>query len=599
MAQNKIRAIPAPEKERRWKQHVTSEGGSGQVRRRARRPTRVRGSGDYFTDFQGSMRKHVPKGALASGGSKIGRFLGGLISPGLASGGEVAGHHVGDKLARLVGWGDYDLKYNSLLDPAAAKAVAQGSGFGERGSNVVISHRENLGTLMIPALAEGVKASPFKETRYRIQPTNKVLFPWLAGVANNYVEYEIHGLIFSFETTCSPYSISMGLGTVAFATQHNANSVPYGSMKTILNVENKATGHPAEDIVHGVECDPSMQTDNAVSQYVRRAGDRGPPNLYDFGQLTIATEGLPEAAANVALGQLFVTYQIRFRSAELPPTTEIDGKILCVRGNYTGQPANTPPLGHSLNLVKQDSLKSTPDYLMLDVGSSGNHAVQLLMPKAGHYNFPDLVDAFQDMMFWISDDNASACMQHLGFRYEGYYDICIVCSSSDADITWAHKEPVIHGESGSLTYTVGAIEFIGPGASVYGTHTSWYKVFIAEPGQSVSIALPEIPSTAEQTYQTTMMVVKGTEFDVSLPPVSGHPMLSRADRRQEKMNALLQEQRAYDAARQADRRVSSLQLGPLDSEWVDAPCDETSSEASLQRAPSNVSSKAVHFGPCA
>jgi hypothetical protein len=62
-----------------------------------------------------------------------------------------------------------------------------------------------------------------------------------------------------------------------------------------------------------LECDPKLQS--AEKLLVRNRANDGvgnAPNNYDFGFITVATEGLPAAAANAQIGRLYVTYDIEF-----------------------------------------------------------------------------------------------------------------------------------------------------------------------------------------------------------------------------------------------------------------------------------------------
>lgn len=524
MLRPKIRSLSKSERDKRWRQHLMSKGGDlDLMEREGRRPTPraraprgvIRGRGDYFTDFG---RKRFPKGSFRTAGKTAGNFLASMAHPHLGAAGEAAGGALGDKLAHLVGFGDYEVKYNTLLDPSAAAAVTNGAGFGV-GKTVMISHRECVGAVRVSPLEPGETSSAFQYVRYRIQPTNELLFKWLSNIANNFSGYRVHGLIFSIETTSSPYAPTVGLGRVAIATQHNANARPIVNMNAVMNYENSASGNPAQDIAHGVECDPELQEQEML--YTRRKGAQGPPNLYDFGVVTVATEGLPAAACGPNLGNLFVTYQVEFRNASLPPLSSADGRVLAVNGSYNGLPADTPPLGPSLNLL-QSHLKTTPDYLMLSVGSVGDSEVELLRPKAGPYVFPDIGDMFRNMVFFISDDTSTPCTQHLGFRYQGYYDVTMV--GINIGTNGPQLIPSIDGENGTLAYLIGGRSLVtatpaGPPSS----DSVFWKVWVPEPGLSIKISMRQ-PTIGGMTFSCDLIVTTCTPWDTSIPNVSGGPL---------------------------------------------------------------------------
>jgi len=56
--------------------------------------------------------------------------------------------------------------------------------------------------------------------------------------------------------------------------------------------------------------------------YIRNPGAEGPPNLYDHGVVTVATQGLPTIAANKSLGRLVARYDILLRVPREPRKTE-------------------------------------------------------------------------------------------------------------------------------------------------------------------------------------------------------------------------------------------------------------------------------------
>jgi hypothetical protein len=135
--------------------------------------------------------------------------------------------------------------------------------------------------------------------------------PWGGSIALLFQEYQLHGGVFSFESTFSNYSAAGPLGTVVMSTQYNAADRPFQDVDAMLNSAFRTSGNPSENMNHGLECDPNMQ-DARFLKCRNNANDWSTqaPNNYDFGNFTIATVGLPAACANAQIGRLYFTYDL-------------------------------------------------------------------------------------------------------------------------------------------------------------------------------------------------------------------------------------------------------------------------------------------------
>jgi len=230
----------------------------------------------------------------------LGTYLGGPL------GGEI-GALGGSALAKITGMGDYTIRHNSVM--ASAGTPAHNASFSSTGSSIIrVRRRECVGQVYAPA-----DPAEFSTTRYRIQASNEQLFPWGAVIAPLFQEYEIKGCVFTMESTYSNYSAAGALGSVAMATQYNAADRPFEDIEAMLNSAFRTSGNPSQTLVHGLECDPKLQASEKLLVRNRaNAGVSQAPNNYDFGWLTLATEGLPAAAADAQIGRLYVTYDIEF-----------------------------------------------------------------------------------------------------------------------------------------------------------------------------------------------------------------------------------------------------------------------------------------------
>jgi len=268
----------------------------GASRRRApvrRKRATMRGHGGYFTD----MIKDYSKGYANKLGSYAGGALGGMLAPGIGSAaGASLGGALGDRFAQLTGVGDYEVKYNSVLQPDAVVPS-----FGE--DSIRVKKRECIGHIDA--------TEDFTNNVYAINPGDKVTFPWLSQIASNYSQWRMNGLVFQVKSTTSDAIASttdLGLGQVICATNYDALEKPYQDDIQMLGSTFANSDKPSKDILHAVECAP---TDTAQKLYYIRSGSvptGGDVRLYDMGNFQVATVDMPSDYLGMA--QLWVTYDV-------------------------------------------------------------------------------------------------------------------------------------------------------------------------------------------------------------------------------------------------------------------------------------------------
>lgn len=377
MSKPKIRRQKAPEREKRWKQHV-------------------QGRGDYFASAKAwadRQLKKIPKGTLG----KIGGALGGP-----------AGQAAGELIAHLTGRGDYQINKNSLIQDGDNFLKPSQMSFAPTGAaSIRIRKREFVADLIAPDTPVA-----FSQTQFRLQPTDVKTFPWLSAVAQHFTEWELHGAILTYETTSSNYAQDMALGTVSIATQYNANEYPYASMKDMLQAAYHSRGNPSESIMHGIECDPSLQASERL--FTRRFGTFGPPNLYDHGVVTVATEGLP-AKPGTVIGRLFITYDVELNLPCLPSGNSFNGRCATL---WNPLPSVTNgPMGDPLTAI------SVPTgSLQLTSGTAAGRNVMTLLPSNGPWARPNLsIEHQRSLVAWISDSTSSPGLQYISFANPGKY----------------------------------------------------------------------------------------------------------------------------------------------------------------------------------
>jgi hypothetical protein len=280
---------------------------------------KILGQGNYFTDLMSSV---VPKGTFArfggKGGGALGGQLAGRIDPLLMNGGSKmggkAGRWMGEKIANLVGFGDYAVSSNSLS--TAGKAIQPGEPvpqFGTDGARTRIKHREYIADILVPT-----NPTLFSNTTYAVNPGNASTFPWLSTLANNYQQYKFHGLIFEFVSTTSEVSAGGPMGSVILASNYDVKDVPFTSKINMENSQFAVSAKPSCSQIHTMECERAQTAANLlyVENDVSHVGED--PRWCDLANFQLATQGLPGTAGQV-LGELWASYDIELLKPEISP----------------------------------------------------------------------------------------------------------------------------------------------------------------------------------------------------------------------------------------------------------------------------------------
>lgn len=398
-----MQGLPAAEKERRWKQHLMSEGGLREAPRARARPA-GRNGGNIITDAANwvdrKFLKAIPKGTFADVGSKVGSVMGlGAL-----------GGEAGALLAQITGRGAYEVKRNSILQ--GGDMVPSGLSFSPSGAaGIRVRKREFIKSIKSPTDGDIGAGTPFTLETFRLQSTDRATFPWLAQISEHFTEWELKGCVFSYETTSSNYSQSMALGTVALATQYNANESSYVSMEEILAAAYHSRGNPAESIMHGIECDPALQSSEHL--FTRRPETSGPPNLYDHGVVTIATEGLPYASRDQIIGRLYVTYDIELSLPVLPNPQLWNGQQALWW--TAASAANGPPLGAFVSITKYDDMG-------IKTGAAADNNLIVMSPSPAPHARPLSAGiGGSTLLGWMSDNSTASTDQWIYFTAPGMY----------------------------------------------------------------------------------------------------------------------------------------------------------------------------------
>lgn len=282
-----------------------------------------------------SLLKVLAKNALKGAGGMAGAYVGG-------ESGRVAGVKLGAGISQIMGFGDYKVKFNSLMNTP------------------VFAGKKSVRVRNCEYLTDIISSTGFEATEFPLNPAVAGTFPWVSAMANLFTEYRFHGLIFVFKSTSATAlnSTNTALGTVIMSTQYNSNRDLFYSKLEMENHEFSASGSPSQSMMHAVECDPKITPYN--THFLRNAAldNDEDINLYDWGRFTIATVGMQ---ASSTIGELWVSYDIEFLKPRLNPNAypnPLHGRI----SNASGNSANTlgiTQLGYGGNLELQVIINGT------------------------------------------------------------------------------------------------------------------------------------------------------------------------------------------------------------------------------------------------
>ncbi|QMW69012.1 capsid protein [Crucivirus-520] len=283
------------------------------VRAVTRRPyARLRGRGDYRSTWEAvkrgvggvgrAIKRLTPDGTFMRLGTAFGGAAGG--NPYSA----IAGGAAGNLLAKLVGFGDYNVVANSLCTTSRKMDMGMPVPyFGNIANGTVIQHREYVRDIL------GTGSVNFSSQSMAINPGLNTTFPWLAAIAAQYEQYELRGCVFEYKSLCSDNTVgaASALGSIIMATDYDSNDLSFGSKAEMEQSQYCTSTKPSSDCLHPIECAPN-RTSIPISYIRTFIPPTGDIRLYDLGRLTVAQAGIPAATAPAGslLGELWVTYEI-------------------------------------------------------------------------------------------------------------------------------------------------------------------------------------------------------------------------------------------------------------------------------------------------
>jgi len=255
--------------------------------------------------------KEKPK---KSGAAAFSEFMNDVdMSKPMESTGELLGRRLGAFAGRLLGKisgvGDYETDLPPGGLPISDTVVPQFIKT-ENARETRIRHREFIGNVY----ADGV-AGRFKNTVYSLNPGNEVLFPWLAGIAQHYDQWEPHGVVVIFKTLTSTYAASQSLGTVVIASDYDVYDPSYTTKVEMANSEFAVSGNAAQNLMHPIECNSQERMTKTFTVLSGPLSTVDNKRFFDLCNIQVASEG---CLANQLLGELWITYDLSFYKPQLP-----------------------------------------------------------------------------------------------------------------------------------------------------------------------------------------------------------------------------------------------------------------------------------------
>lgn len=289
---------------------------------------------DYKNDTGPNPNKDYktngPMNSLGYAAGLVGGFM--LGGPVGAAVGAAVGGAVGSSVGYYTGSGDYELQFPQKKQKMFNKTSLAKFKSGQRTN--IVCNREYIGDITTSGTI-----GAFKNEQFVINPGLGRTFPWLSTMAQQYEQYKVHGMVFEFKSTSgdSVASTNTAIGTVILSTEYNVNASPYINKQYMENAQYAQSAKSSVNQLHGIECsnsDRPMQVLFTRTGNLTASGDS--LKWYDLANFQIATVGFQ--AANVVVGELWVSYNIEFFKPQIPK--QIGGAIA---GMFLGlSNANTP-----------------------------------------------------------------------------------------------------------------------------------------------------------------------------------------------------------------------------------------------------------------
>lgn len=213
---------------------------------------------------------------------------------------------------------------------------------------VIVRHAEYIAD--VPA------TQGFALATFPLNPGMSQTFPWLSRVAQNFEEWTPRGIFFEFKSTSSDAVVTTNttssLGQISMATQYNSVDPNFVNNQQLLNYENANSEKPSKNFRHYVECKRSQTVLDEM--YIRTGPIPANADLrmYDLGKTSVSSSN-NQSTTPIALGQLWVSYEIELRKPRIPADAISEYAFFDIPSAYTVSPTATAPIGTSITRITQ------------------------------------------------------------------------------------------------------------------------------------------------------------------------------------------------------------------------------------------------------
>lgn len=312
-------------------------------RRVAKAKPRTNGNGAYKPKKRATSgrRYYSKKSASSSSGGWLAPALSTVGSLLPIPGGSAIGNAIGNGIKYLTGFGDYEVKQNSLLSEGNSPPMIVNA----KDKYTTVRHRE-----FIQNIYSSSSANTFNIEGFDVCPTNSKTFPWLNNIAKLYQQWRLDGLIFEFKSMSGNAlnSTNTALGTVIACMNYNSSDPLYTSEFQMLNSEYSTSSPPSCDQTCIVEC--AREQNVLTNLYTLQSNivpDGEDPKTYNFGKFQLATSGLQ--GTNVLVGQLWVSYEVTLLKARLEVDPALSIPYVWFANVTTNSCARNVPFGSTKN----------------------------------------------------------------------------------------------------------------------------------------------------------------------------------------------------------------------------------------------------------
>lgn len=248
---------------------------------------------------QAAPRRRPLHGMFGTGLGALSGFASTVLgAPEIAGLATAGGEYLGEQLGRLVGFGDYKVKSNSLVrvDSGAAQATFSTN----RG--VRICHREFIQDV------DGTTA--FGSNLFHVNPGDSTLFPWMSKIAQRFTKYKFHGLLFQYVPTSSSIgsATNPSLGTVVMSSNYDPDADAFPTKQAAESAIHTISVPPCNAATHTVECAPAEDT--IKFKYVRNPSvnvANSELRFSDHSLFQLSTAGMQSV---YKIGELWITYDL-------------------------------------------------------------------------------------------------------------------------------------------------------------------------------------------------------------------------------------------------------------------------------------------------